>query len=437
MKIERLWMVAWALAMTIVTNVEGQRYSISNFRPYDKNGINIFETSKMDSTVFEGLKVRVGGNFVQSFQDLRHSNRALPKIVNGSNVNSLVNLSSGFNTAEANLNLDVQLADGVRMNLVSYLSSRHHQETWVKGGYIQFDKLPFLNSAFFDEVMQYATIKIGHMEINYGDAHFRRSDNGNTLYNPFLENYILDAYDTEIGGEINLQHNGYLGVLGITSGEIKGDVIKPPVVAGDNMSRRSPAFYGKLGFDKNLDQNLRLRITGSGYYTPSSVSNELYGGDRSGSHYYFVMENQATTSQFYSGRLQPGFSDKVRSLMGNVFLKYYGLEFFGTLENAKGRSQSEATQRTVNQIAGDVVYRFGENENFYVGTRYNTVLAELAGINNKVRINRIQVGGGWFPMKNMLLKGEFVAQRYKDFPDSNILAGGKFHGVVMEAVVGF
>ena len=40
------------------------------------------------------------------------------------------------------------------------------------------------------------------MEINYGDAHFRRSDNGNAIYNPFVGNYIMDAFTTEIGGEV-------------------------------------------------------------------------------------------------------------------------------------------------------------------------------------------------------------------------------------------
>jgi hypothetical protein len=32
--------------------------------------------------------------------------------------NQLYKLSAGFNTAQANLNMDVQLADGIRLNLV-------------------------------------------------------------------------------------------------------------------------------------------------------------------------------------------------------------------------------------------------------------------------------------------------------------------------------
>src|SRR5690606_40691350 len=73
------------------------------------------------------------------------------------------------------------------------------------------DALPiskFLGSPVVDRIFEYVTLKVGHMEINYGDAHFRRSDNGNAFYNPFIENHILDAFTTEIGGELYVRHAG-------------------------------------------------------------------------------------------------------------------------------------------------------------------------------------------------------------------------------------
>jgi hypothetical protein len=36
-----------------------------------------------------------------------------------------------------------------------------------------------------------------------------------------------------------------------------------------------------------------------------------------------------------------------------------------------------------------------------------------------------------------LLKGELVNQKYLDFPTSDHRAGGKFNGIVIEAIVGF
>ena len=68
-------------------------------------------------------------------------------------------------------------------------------------------------------------VRVGHMEINYGDAHFRRSDAGNTLQNPFMEGYIPDAFTTEIGGELYYNANNILVMPNMTSGEIKGNVL--------------------------------------------------------------------------------------------------------------------------------------------------------------------------------------------------------------------
>ena len=163
-----------------------QQAPIQFFRPYDQKGINVFETSKVDTIPYEGIKLRIGANFTQQFQSLRHSNSE--NIVGEVNKNALYGLSPGFNLAMANLNLDAQLADGIRVSLVSYMSTRHHNEFWVKGGYFQIDKVGFLNNEFMNNLWKNLTLKIGHMEINYGDTHFRRSDAGNALYNPFVEN---------------------------------------------------------------------------------------------------------------------------------------------------------------------------------------------------------------------------------------------------------
>lgn len=232
----------------------------SYFRPYDQKGVNVFETTKAADTIaYEGLRVKLGAGFTQQFQSLKHSNGSTAT----DGTNKLYPMTAGFNTSMANLNLDVQLYDGIRLNLVTYLSSRHHNEAWVKGGYIQFDKLPF-QGKFWEDLMDVTTIKIGHMEINYGDAHFRRSDGGQTIYNPFIENYILDAFATEIGGEVYLQKNGLFGMVGVSNGMIKGNIDSLVATPQDPNIHKSPALYGKLGFDKNVTDNFRVR--GAGRY---------------------------------------------------------------------------------------------------------------------------------------------------------------------------
>jgi hypothetical protein len=147
---------------------------------------------------------------------------------------------AGFALAQANLNIDVQLYDGVSLNLVSYMSSHHHNEFWVKGGYLQIDKVKFLNSEFMDNLWKNLTLKVGHMEVNYGDAHFRRSDGGQTLWNPWIENNIMDEFTTEIGAELYFKRNGILGMIGFTDGEIQGTVADPSTPDG---AKRKPSLY--------------------------------------------------------------------------------------------------------------------------------------------------------------------------------------------------
>lgn len=454
--------------IALTTAVMAQQPTLSNFRPYDRTGINMFETPKENSkSKFDGLKIRIGGGFTQQFQALTHENAATPNIKGPKKIdmNKLYEMTSGFNTAMANLNFDVQLEDGVLLNLTTYLSSKHHNEAWVKGGYIQIDKLAFLGSSLLNDIMDNVTIKVGHMEINYGDAHFRRSDGGQTMYNPFIENYIVDAFTTEIGGEIYYRNNGLLGMIGMTSGEIKGALDPVYSTTVDKDTAKAPAILFKAGWDGKIGDNMRLRLTGSGYMKASGGTNTLFGGDRTGSNYSYVMEKAYTdtngtkpalTAVAFSGRLNPGFTDKIATYQVNLFWQMSGLELFGTFETASGRSNVEVNDRTMTQIAADLVYRFGKTG--YVGARYNTVTAQLRDFNylapgaaagdfthQDSKVDRIAIAAGWYITDNVLLKGEYVSQTYTDFKSANPAAdpkadyrsGGKFSGVVVEAVVGF
>lgn len=432
-----------ALPATIFAQDEKFSYGRPAYwRPYDKTGINVFETTKGDTLPYNGMKIRLGAGFTQQFQGLKHENNGAN---NYTSSNRLYPLTPGFMTAMANLNIDVQLAEGIRLNVTTYLSTRHHNEAWVKGGFIQFDKLPF-KGKFWDDLMKVTTIKVGHMEVNYGDAHFRRSDGGQTLYNPFMESYIMDGYATEIGGEVYVQKNGLFGMLGVTNGMIKGNVDSAVVSKVDNNVKRNPSLILKGGIDRKIGDDVRVRLSGSLYHNSNSSASglTLYGGDRAGSNYQNVMEKApadttlpASTAIAFSGRLNPGFTKKVDAYMLNGFLKVHGLELFVTYENAQGRSKNETAVRLMQQYAGDVVYRFCHQENLFVGVRYNYVTGRLSGMANDISVDRVAASGGWFITKNVLLKGEYVVQKYNKFPVNDYRSSGKFNGYVVEAVVGF
>jgi len=425
-----------------ITLAQAQKKPMQYFRYNDQRGLNVFETTKKDTATFDGFKVKMGGNFTLDFQGLNHQNTATSVLVDGINSNELIGITNGFNLAMANLNLDTQLDDGIRMNLTIYLSSRHHEETWVKGGYIQFDKLLFLKSNFVDQAMKYVTLKVGAYDVDYGDQHFRRSDGGNAIYNPFIENYILDEFATEIGGEVYFHHDsGWMGLVGITNGALNPTVVVSTKIdaATGELNKPTPALHAKIGYDKQINQDLRFRLTGSFYNVKRAANNTLFAGDRTGSHYFYVMENTTATAvdNFRSGRYNPEFSQQVTAFMINPFVKFKGFELFGTYEVAKGRKITEADTHQVIQSAIDLIYRFpAGKENFWIAARYNTLKDSPLNQNDQT-INRVVGSAGWFLTKNILMKAEYVNQKYKNFQDTDIRHGGQFDGFMLEATVGF
>ena len=403
---------------------QAQQPILNNYRINDKDGLNVFETQKSDSVPFEGLKARIGGDFTMQFQSLNNQNRA----------NDLVELGTNFNLPTANLNIDVQMYDGILLHLRTYLSSRNHEEAWVKGGHMTLDKLDFIKPGFLSGFMEYATITIGMDEFNYGDAHFRRSDNARAIFNPFVGNYIMDAFSTEAFGSVTIQKNGFIGVVGLTNGKLN-----PNVIVNDNSDNKA-SFFGKLGYDNQMNDDLRVRLTGSWYINKGTTTGSyLYGGDRAGSRYYGVMEtivdNAARAGNSFEGRFNPRFKE-MTAIQINPFVKFKGLEFFGIYEVVSNGSDQGSGKFT--QVASELLYRFGNDENLYVGGRYNKVSGELTDIAPTTEINRFNIGAGWFLTKNILTKVEYVSQKYEgDGWIGGKYDGGEFNGLVIEATIGF
>ncbi len=409
---------------------------ISHIRPADMRGVNVFESPKEDLVPFTGFVLSFGGAFNQEFQGLQHANSANAVMVTPAaggaqvNNNQLIAIGHGFNNAVANLNVNAQLAPGIRVAMTSYLSARHHQESWVKDGYILVDDSP-IDNPLLKSIMKYTTLRVGHFEINYGDAHFRRTDNGNAMFNPFVGNYILDDFTTEIGAEVYERSGPFLGMLGVTGGEVHGQVTTP--------QSRSISTLGKIGIDQSLGSDLRFRLTGSFYANNKAASNTLFTGDRGGSMYYDVLENtQSTeTANAWSGQVRPGFSNKVNAEVINPFIKIGGAEFFGNFEVAKGGSFAEPKLRNLRQQVYEGLYRFADDK-LYLGALYNVLSGQLIAKNySDQMVNRTQLGGGWFVTPNILAKAEWVTQKYNDFPTTDIRSGGNFKGFMFTGAVGF
>jgi hypothetical protein len=218
---------------------------------------------------------------------------------------------------------------------------------------------------------------------------------------------------------------GLLATFSIMSGELRGNIT--------DESQKDPSFVGKIGYD-NRGELLRLRLTGSFYHTNRSSFNTLYFGDRAGSHYHAIdIDND------FSARVNPGLHNQVTSFMINPFVKMGGLEFFGTYETTEGTGFDEAIQgeREWEQWAAEGIYRFLQDEQVYLGMRFNRLTGELPFSGKDVRVNRWNFSGGWFITDAVLLKAEYVLQDYDRFPADQIFAGADFEGLILEGVVAF
>ncbi|MEP1035028.1 hypothetical protein [Ekhidna sp.] len=407
--------------------VYAQLPSIQYYRYNDKRGLNVFETSKKDTVKYDNLKLRVGGDFAFQLQGISHENAA--------GIDPLVELANNFALPTANLNFDAQLEDGVRMHLRVYLSSRHHEEAWVKGGYLQFDKLDFISPGFLGGFMDIATIKVGMDEINYGDTHFRRSDNARAIYNPFVGNYIMDSFTTEPYMEVTVQSNGIIGVVGVTNGRLNQSPTNKPGFGG-SPADKGRVFYGKLGYDKQMNDDLRLRLTGSFYSSSSGSSRDyLYAGDRAGARYYNVIESIANGGSDFDPRFSPGFG-YLTAIQINPFVKYGGLEFFGVYEIANNGDGDVGGG--FDQIGAELLYRFGATEQLFVGGRFNSVSGNVSDGTATQDIKRTNFGFGWFLTNNVAVKTEYVTNKYEgDGWNGTKFQDAQFDGYVIEATIGF
>jgi hypothetical protein len=377
----------------------------------------------------------------------------------------LMNTENNFVLPAADMTIGAQLFDGVRVNLDIYLASRHHNDTYARGGYLQIDKLDFIKKDFLAGIMKYATIKIGQMENNFGDAHFKSSDNGSTLRNAFVGNNIMNSFTTEMGIEVYYNRNGLVSMLGATNGNLNQgtqEVTFPNTTAATPNPNTgvSPTILAKLGYDKQLNEDLRVRITGSYYHNANLGNSNLYASSRSGFGFWGVLNNVAyknngvdvatsyNSTSTPEATYNPNFKNWATSYMINPFVKYKGLEFFGTIELASGGDKAGVDdKRTADQYAGDIVYRFGKKEQFYIAGKYNTVSGKLSNADaKKVTVDRFESSIGWFMTKNIVAKLDYVNQNYKNYTqfvgnvptgNANNFYGGKFNGLVFEAAISF
>jgi hypothetical protein len=104
---------------------------------------------------------------------------------------------------------------------------------------------------------------------------------------------------------------------------------------------------------------------------------------------------------------------------------------------------TQPSKRSPSLLAKVGVDLFLPREQAYVVARYNSVRGDMffgsgpTATVADVDVKRVEAGGGLFITRNILLKAEYVRQRYNDFPATDIRNGGRFDGFMIEGTVAF
>lgn len=172
----------------------------------------------------------------------------------------------------------------------------------------------------------------------------------------------MDAFSTEPFAEVAVQNKGLLAVVGVTNGKLNQSVVV------NSQSNNKPSFYGKVGLDRLVNDDLRVRLTGSCYINHGTTTGTwLYGGDRPGSRSYNVMYTLPdslgkTEGGNFDGRFNARFT-KLTAWQVNPFVKFKGLEIFGVYEVSDGSAAFGEPQTdkegSYTQMGAEAIYRFG------------------------------------------------------------------------------
>lgn len=391
--------------------------------------------------------VKIGIQAVGGLQLLDHSN----------DPGSLRDIEGGFQNAAGNMTFDARITDGIDVYAELYLSSPNHVgDVFDREGYLYVDYLPEDLFGSVNKIFKYVDLKAGHMELNFGDEHFFRSDVAQVGNNPLFGNYIIDANTIGVGAELYGDLGPLTAMIGYNSG----------ATTGDFTDGRRNAWLGKLAYGE-LDGPLRLSGSiytvdqsrnGPGFPFGGSSSN-MFAGNFSGSRYQAVWEGSPTAGQLTLGGGQDvtayQFDARAKPLPN---LTVSGLLGFFQDDDTNGffvAPQQGRTGDDGNPTAEWTYYgataQYYLADPFYVAVRYNAASASTLGTpQNEDRssdgvVQRFQAGFGLEIVPDQLVfKTEYVNQWASDFaPGEKSLRGldlatdPKFYGVTAEVAVSF
>lgn len=425
-----------------------------------------FEPEK-DTSAFKGKpEVSFSTDLTFNYQGLSQD-YALPSTSSFSPATGLttqtrtVDLQPGLSLPQANFDINAKVMSGFNVKLETMLSSHHHNETYVKGGYATIDNLDFIAPGFASDLMRNMTIKVGVDDINFGDDQYRRSDNADVMRNPFIHNMGVESYMQAPHIEVyyRIPAISSLIMVGITNGQVNPDDVTNVERSATSGSSNRPAGYAKFAFDNQLSDTLRVRASESLYYVHgTNKGSSLYSGDKAGSVSRKIFDTDTRTSANggtnWTGwtntdgdfgalwNALSGFSDLAVSKT-NLFTRFYDTELYAMLELADGADARDVDMKMMH-YAFDVVQRFS-NDKFFAAARYEHAVVEYKDYNpvtlastdlGDAEMTQWQLGLGWFLSKHAVAKLEYID--HKREKNSSFKGGdAEFKGYMISTALSF
>ena len=336
---------------------------------------------------------------------------------------ALAKVEPGFQNAFGDLGFVGKFGKNAEIEIVfdMYLSSRNHpSQTYGNEGYIILRGVPenLQGLKFLEPVLSKVDIKAGHMLVSFGDAIYHRSNNAIVQNNPLVGNFVVDPNIVSIGMEVSSK-NPTKSRFGWLVGASNGTTTEDWNVG------RGFAYHGKL-----IAYPIQSVRTSVSYIATDQSDNpnksgggsqmQMFTGNRSGERYAGVLGGgQAPGNVFPQAGEKFSAAQFDVTFDGSSPLKLYGHYGMTQDKDINGSVAGEPEEKW-NYYAADAKYEI--TPSIYAAARYSAATTSmLAGKDSDGKVNRIQVGGGYWLSKNLLLKIEYVTQKYSGFAEGQVV----------------
>jgi hypothetical protein len=370
------------------------------------------------------------------------------------NGTKLDDVSPDFQKAHGNISFLAAFNDD-RENKDPYLevylnwliSSRHHGEMYGDQGYMLLSRLPD-GPAPLRRLFDYVDVKAGEYELPFGDHIYRRTNNADVQQNALIGNSVADGRAVETGVTVmNDSPSSEPGKINWLLNVSSGDPT-PSFESGNGLAVLPKVWA-------NLSEELRLSLSAyrvdqsgnpGGY--PDDTSN-LYTGLRdTGGVYTGILGGGNDSGQvlFSGGQDVTAVQSDLTFTMGQFEL--YGNVGFYNDEDTNG---SDSGQPTEEWLYGTIEGVYNFTDRIYAAARYSNASADelvtsggASSVDSAGRVDRIQIGGGYWITDTILAKLEYVHQDYSGFDSSERQVSGidswrdpSFDGVIGEVSFSF